>query len=135
MKTQEDNRQRIRIVSKADLDISFFVGPGHGGQKKQKTHSGCQIIHRASGAIGRCSENRSQEQNKHAAFKNLLKTAKMKIWLSKKIYEIREQETLEEAVEKSMTPENLRFEIKNDGKWTEVNIGYFNTEDAKKEIN
>jgi protein subunit release factor B len=131
----EKERERIRIVSRGDLDISYFIGPGKGGQKKQKTSSGCQIIHRASGAVGRCSEDRSQERNKRTAFLNMLKTPKMKFWLSKKLYEIREQETLEESIEKSMTPPNLKFEIKdNNGKWTEVEADYFDKEIAKEEL-
>ena len=132
---ENEKREKIRIVSRADLDISYFIGPGKGGQKKQKTSSGCQIIHKESGATGRCSESRSQEQNKRAAFLNMLKTPKMKFWLSNKLYEIREQETFEETVEKSMTPANLKFEIKDDGgRWVEVEADYFDKEIAKEEL-
>lgn len=58
----------------------------------------------------------------------------MKFWISKKLYEIRQHETLEETVERTVIPENLKFEIKKDGKWTEVDNNYFNSEEAKYEI-
>jgi len=126
-------KQKITILSEQDRDISYFIGPGHGGQKKQKTSSGCQMKHLESGAIGRCSEDRSQARNKRAAFERMLETPKFKFWLAKKLYEIRQNETLEETVEKDLSPENLKFEIKKDGKWTEINKEYFDTEEAKKE--
>lgn len=131
---EQNNKEKITILSEKDLEVSYFIGSGKGGQKKQKTHSGVQIKHPESGAIGRCSETRSQAQNKRIAFDNLLKDPRMKFWISKKLYEIRQHETLEETVERTVIPENLKFEIKKDGKWTEVDNNYFNSEEAKYEI-
>jgi len=54
-KDEKAKGERITLVSKKDLDISYFVGTGAGGQNKQKNATGCQMIHRASGALGRCS--------------------------------------------------------------------------------
>lgn len=109
--------EKITILTKKDCDISYFVGSGAGGQNKQKNHTGCQIIHRESGAVGRCSETRSQDQNRRKAFNNLTKTPKFKLWLSKKLYEITQNETIEETVEKQMSPENLEIQMLQDGKW------------------
>jgi protein subunit release factor A len=130
----EKECQRVSILSKKDLEISYYIGSGKGGQKKQKTHSGVQIVHPESGAIGRCSDSRSQEQNKKHAFERLMATPKMKFWLTKKIYEIRQQESLEETVEKETAPDKIKHEIKIDGKWVEVGPEYFDTQDAKKEV-
>lgn len=130
-----DNKERITLVSEKDLEISYFVGPGHGGQKKQKTHSGVNIIHRESGAVGRCSEDRSQARNKRTAFERMIKTPKFKFWLNKKLFELREKESMEEQIEKEVNnPSKTKCEIKKDGKWVEVNKEYFNNEDAKREI-
>ncbi len=115
------DKKRINILSKKDVKISYYIGPGSGGQKKQKTATGVQILHPESGAIGRCSETRSQFQNKKRAFLNLCKTPKMKFWLSKKIFEVKTGKTIEEVVDEMMKPENLKFEIKKDGKWVEDN--------------
>jgi protein subunit release factor B len=122
----EEGRQRIHLVTKKDLDISYFCGSGAGGQKRNKTASGVQICHRASGAIGRASDTRSQDQNKQAAFSRMRQTAKFKVWLSKKLFEIREHEKIEDAVERDMAPENLKIEVKDEeGKWLEVSSDYF----------
>jgi protein subunit release factor B len=110
-------KERITILRKSDCDISYFKGSGAGGQNKQKNATGVQIIHRESGAIGRNSETRSQDQNRRAAFKSLTETPKFKVWLNKKLYEIRQQETIEETVEKMMVPENLKIEMLEDDKW------------------
>src|SRR5690349_15723468 len=129
---ERDNRQKITIASKKDFEVSHFVGSGKGGQNKQKCHSGTQIKHIESGAIGRCSESRSQEQNKKAAFSNLLKDPKWKFWYAKKLYEIEKHETIEETIEKETSPEYLKFEIKNENnKWIEVPNDYFDTREAK----
>lgn len=110
-------QEKINILNKKDLDISYFVGSGKGGENKQKNATGVQIIHKETGAIGRCSENRSQLQNKKQAFLNLCKTPKMKIWINKKLYEIRNKKTIEEVVEEQMDAKFLQIEKKEDGKW------------------
>ena len=110
-------REKITILTRKDCDISYFVGPGKGGQNKQKTSSGVNIIHRESGAIGRNSESRSQEQNRKAAFLSMVATPKFQLWLAKKQYEIQQRETMEETVERSMSPDKLRVEVQRDGRW------------------
>ena len=129
-----EEKQRINIASKKDFEVSNFCGSGAGGQARNKVASGTQIKHIESGAIGRASDSRSQDQNKKAAFERLLKDPKWKFWLAKKLYEIQQQETLEQTIERETKPENLKFEVKIDGKWVEVGDSYFNTEEAKIEI-
>lgn len=111
---EKEEKKKVTILSRKDLDISYFVGPGDGGQKKQKTSSGVLIIHRETGAMGRCCDSRSQEQNKRKAFLRLIDSPKMKHWISGKIYEMRMGESMEEKVnrevEKMMTLENLIIE-------------------------
>jgi len=126
-------KQKITILSQKDLNISYFCGSGSGGQARNKVASGVNIIHKESGASGRACDSRSQADNKRAAFERLLKDTKMKFWLAKKLYEIRQNETLEETVEKDLSPENLKFEIKVNGKWTPTHYEYFDSELAKKE--
>lgn len=131
----KNNREKISLATAKDFDVSYFCGSGAGGQARNKVASGVQIIHRESGAMGRASDSRSQAQNKKSAFERLTKTPKMKWWIEQKLYEIRENETLEETIERETTDENLKFEIKDsDGKWKEVDKNYFDTAEAKKEI-
>ena len=131
----KEKKEKITILSLKDLKVSYFCGPGAGGTNRNKTSSGVQMIHEESGAIGRASDSRSQGQNKKAAFERLLKTPQMKFWLAKKVYEVRQGETLEETINNELNnPKNLKYEIKIDGKWTEIPSNYFDTEEAKKEI-
>lgn len=111
---------QINLVSKKDLNISYYVGPGNGGQKKQKTHSGVLVQHPASGGEGRCSESRHQRENRDKAFHNLSKHPKFRLWLSKRVWEIRNQQTMEQWVETQMNPVNIKMEIRVNGKWVEA---------------
>jgi protein subunit release factor B len=131
---KEDTRERITILSKKDLDISYFCGSGAGGQARNKVASGVLITHKESGAQGRCSESRSQDQNKRKAFENLCKTPKLKFWISQKLFEIREQETMEEQISRDLDdPSKMKYEVKIDGKWKEVGPEYFLTQGAKND--
>lgn len=136
MKTIEnkvDDRQKVRILSPKDLTISHFCGSGAGGQARNKVHSGVQIKHEESGAIGRASDSRSEADNKVSAFNRLLKDPRMKFWIAKKVYEIRQGETIEQTVDALMTPSNIKYEIKNAvGQWEEVNEAYFESAAAKE---
>lgn len=111
---------RVTILRKKDLEFSYYCGPGHGGQAKNKVASGVMIRHAESGAIGRAHDSRSQERNKREAFKRLCANPRMKFWLAKAIYEVRARETLEETVARDMDPKNLRIEVRLDGKWVEA---------------
>ena len=127
-------KQKINILSSKDLDVSYFCGSGKGGQARNKVASGVLITHKETGAQGRASDSRSQVDNKKQAFLRLLQTPKMRFWLAAKLYEIRQQETLEQTIEKDLAPENLKLEIKDEnGKWIEVSKEYFETELAKQE--
>lgn len=58
-------------VTKKDLEITYFRGPGPGGQKRNKTSNACRIKHIPTGHTTQAVEHRSQEQNRLAAFKKL----------------------------------------------------------------
>ena len=54
-------------VFEEDLDESFILGGGPGGQKTNKTSSVVRIFHAPSGIQVRCGENRSREINRWLA--------------------------------------------------------------------
>lgn len=131
---KSDTRERINLANEKDFDVSYFCGSGAGGQARNKVASGVQIIHRETGAIGRASDSRSQAENKQAAFKRLLATPKMKFWLARRLYEVRQGESLEETIKRETGPENLRHEILNaKGQWEEVDASYFDGPAAREE--
>ncbi len=113
-------KEKITILTRKDLDISYFAGSGAGGQAKNKVKSGVKIIHRESGAIGQASDSRSLSENKQLAFQRLHSQPKFKVWLNKKIYEIREGESLEEKINKKVDEmmTEIQVQVKNEeGKW------------------
>lgn len=124
--SKPEEREKITICRPKDFDVSYFCGSGAGGQARNKVHSGVQIKHRESGAIGRASDSRSQADNKQSALKRLTETPQFKFWLSKRLYELEHRESLEQAIERELTPEQIRYEIKDAmGRWEEVDEAYF----------
>lgn len=104
-------------VGKDDFDVQTFRSGGKGGQNQNKRDTGVRIIHRDSGARGEARDQRSQAQNKRAAFKRMAESPKFKVWLAAQIYGLSGQPTLDEMVDEWMRPEHLRVETKKNGRW------------------
>ena len=58
-------------VFEKDLDESFILGGGPGGQKTNKTSSVVRLSHEPSGLMVRCGETRSRETNRWLARRSL----------------------------------------------------------------
>ncbi len=58
-------------VFEEDLDETFILGGGPGGQKTNKTSSVVRLFHEPSGIQVRCGENRSREINRWLARRSL----------------------------------------------------------------
>ena len=54
-------------VFEEDLEESFLLGGGPGGQKTNKTSSVVRLSHEPSGMAVRCGESRSREENRWLA--------------------------------------------------------------------
>lgn len=54
-----------------DVDEEFMRGSGKGGQKRNKTSSACRLTHRPTGIQVRIENERSQPQNRAAAWTEL----------------------------------------------------------------
>ena len=54
-------------VFEEDLEESFILGGGPGGQKTNKTSNGVRLSHEPSGVQVRCAETRSRETNRWLA--------------------------------------------------------------------
>lgn len=113
-------KELLFSLTKKDFKVQTFRGSGPGGQHRNKKDTGVRIIHDESGARGEATEERSQEQNKRIAFRRLIDSSKFKIWHIRKCKEIIDKKTLEQKVEESMAPENLKIEVKDSsGRWIE----------------
>ena len=58
-------------VAAADVEESFVLGSGPGGQKINKTSSAVRLRHRPTGLEARCQDQRSQAANREAAWADL----------------------------------------------------------------
>lgn len=54
-----------------DLEESFILGGGPGGQKTNKTSNVVRLVHEPSGLMVRCGETRSRETNRWIARRTL----------------------------------------------------------------
>lgn len=113
------NRKLLFSVTLKDCEVQEFRAGGPGGQKQNKTSSAVRVIHHPSGARGESREQRSQLQNKRTAFRRMTETVDFKRWLNQEIMVRDGVPTPEERVAEDMQPENLRVEVKRDGKWVE----------------
>lgn len=69
-----DERDR-KLLSECRVD--FFVGPGPGGQHRNKTESAVRLTHLATGLTVTATERRSQHQNLAAAIERLRRRLEM----------------------------------------------------------
>ena len=58
-------------VYEDDIDESFILGGGPGGQKTNKTSNVVRLYHESSGLFVRCAETRSRETNRWLARRQL----------------------------------------------------------------
>ncbi len=111
------SRELLFSVTLADCDVQTFRAGGPGGQNQNKRETGVRIVHRSSGAVGESREERSQLQNKKAAFRRMVDHPKFRFWVAEQ-RRIRETgKTAEQRVEEQMAPENIKVEVQQDGRW------------------
>lgn len=108
-------RELLFSVTKDQFDVSAIRGSGPGGQHRNKSYTGQRIVHRASGAVGEATDNRSQVQNKKAAFLRLLETDTWKTW-----YRVEVARRMGAAPPPELREEDCLVEIKVDGEWVEA---------------
>jgi len=112
-------RELLFSVTAKDCRFDYYRAKGAGGQHRNKTDSAVRCTHIASGAVGNCTESRSQHKNKPIAFRRMAETKKFKAWhklecarLTGRLIDI------DEAVDRQM--QNIKVEGKQDGKWVAI---------------
>lgn len=111
---------KITIIGKKDLKIEWFTSPGNGGQHKNKRQTACRMTHMDSGVTVQSTEHREANQNLKAAFTRLCRHPLVKIWLARKIQEIRSGKSIEDRVEEAMQSRHLKVEGIQDGQWVQI---------------
>jgi len=92
-------RERIFSVTLADCETQTFRAGGKGGQNQNKRDTGVRIIHHPSGARGESREERSQLQNKKAAFRRMAESWQFRRWVAEQLagIEVRDEDLLVET--------------------------------------
>ena len=118
------DRELLFSVTKKDLDITAIRGSGPGGQHRNKVSTGIRIVHRASGAVAEASDDKSSLINKSAAFRKLLDTPRFKSWFKIALAAAQGRESIADAVERQMQPENITTEVLDENnRWVRVEVG------------
>lgn len=68
-------------VTIKDCEVQTFRSGGKGGQNQNKRETGVRIVHRPSGAVGECRNERSQLQNKRIAFRRMAESVAFRRWI------------------------------------------------------
>lgn len=110
------SRELLFSVTLDDCDVQTFRSGGKGGQNVNKRDTGVRIIHRASGAVGKSTDERSQLQNKKTAFKRMTETKEFKTWVRMRSGD---SARVAAAVERELWPDRLKVETRESGKWVE----------------
>lgn len=113
------DRDLLFSVKLSDCVVETKRGHGKGGQNRNTRDTAVRIVHPPSGAVGESQEERSQLQNKRVAFARMARSAKMRVWLAREVLLRSGVPSPEEQVAKTMTPGNIRTEVKDGtGRWT-----------------
>lgn len=113
-------RTKLFSVTIADCEIQTFRSGGKGGQNQNKTESGVRIIHHPSGARGESREERSQLQNKRNAFRRMGQSDVFKRWAKSQAARMRGGESIEDKVERMMSPCNILVEVQTPEGWSKA---------------
>lgn len=108
-------------VTRDDCDWSTFKGSGPGGQHRNKVETAVRCVHRASGAVGQASDDRSQYTNRQLAFHRMAETKEFQLWLKLETGRQLGKPSVDELVDAAMSLANLKIEVRDEtGKWETV---------------
>jgi len=110
-------RTPLFSVTIKDCRVDTFRSGGKGGQNQNKVESGVRVVHEPSGAVGEARDSRDQLQNKRSAFRRMAESKPFQAWIRMVASELITGKSVEDRVEEAMQPDNLKIEVRKDGKW------------------
>lgn len=102
-------------MSIRDCELQTFTSGGPGGQHQNRSRTGVRVIHHASNARGESREERSQLQNKKAAFLRMIATKEFELWLRIETGRVAAMES-----NLQIPDADLKIEVKSGGRWVQV---------------
>lgn len=90
-----------------DCEVSYFSGTGAGGQHRNKHMNCVRLYHAPSGVRVMSQDHREKPRNELEAMRRLAAHPKFRFWAQEELKRLEGQETIAQAVEQSMQPENL----------------------------
>jgi hypothetical protein len=118
---ERDDRNLLFRVTAKDFTETHIRGSGPGGQHRNKTSTGIRLVHRASGAVGEATDDKSQHVNRAHAFQRLRETDEWKTWFRDMVLRTSGQETPGEKLERWMDETNIVTQILDDrSRWVDA---------------
>jgi len=116
MKLDQSKKELLFSVKIEDCEVQTFRAGGKGGQHQNKTETGVRIIHRPSGAVGECREERSQHTNKVRAFRKMAESKEFTNWVRVEVARRAGKPSIETQVRDEFKSFKLKVESLNDKK-------------------
>ena len=115
-------RTKLFSVSIKDCREEHIASTGGGGgQRKNRRHTAVRITHEPSGAVGFSADERDQGRNRRVAFRRLAESKAFLAWARLVAAEMATGQTLEQRVDEEMTPDKIKVEVQQGGRWVDDN--------------
>ena len=110
-------------ITASDMEWDFFRAGGKGGQNQNKRSTGVRCKHLPSGSVGEARDERTQAANRKAAFRRCVETKNFQAWLRvESARKLGKLEDIEKIVNEQMRHYNIKTEVRQNGKWTSVEV-------------
>lgn len=106
-------------VSIKDCKVDTYCGSGPGGQHRNRSQTAIRVTHPPSGAVGTCSELKSQLSNKQQAFKRMVETSEFKRWQRLEVARRSGQPSIDQQVRAELQASKLRVDVQDGNRWIE----------------
>lgn len=117
--TQKKKPELLFSVGIKDCKVDTFCGSGPGGQHRNRSQTAIRVTHTPSGAVGTCSELKSQLSNKQQAFRRMAETSEFKRWQRLEVARRSGQPSIARQVKDELAPGKLKIDIQNGNSWIE----------------